>query len=378
MEREIKYIGLYDIAGNGVRVSSPAAISKMDYICSSILNAGYKLHLISPSWFYDEVKNKPLLRKTVLKVNSKKQITFSPSIAFSGRITKFIKIFFSLSWLFFFLLKNAKKNEKIIVYHSPWLCLPVLLAKKIKGFYLVLEVEEIYSDVSSLHSFFDKLEMKIFDAADSFLFSTDLLVDKIAKGRPNYVIYGSYTVNEIFAEPLQDGKIHILYAGIIDQIKAGAFNAIESALFLNENYVLHIIGFGEVDILKKRIEEVSPVSACKILFDGAYYGDDYIRYAQQCHIGLSTQKMEGKYLETSFPSKILSYMGLGLRVVSGKVDCVEKSKIGNQIYFYENDFPEEIAGAIQKIDVNLPYNSRETIKLLDEQFINELRTNILK
>jgi hypothetical protein len=378
MDKEIKYIALYDIPGRNLRVSSPAAISKIDYIGDSIVKAGFKLHLISPSWLYDEVKNKFFFKRSTSDLGHNKKITFSSGFSFSGKWTRFLKIFYSLLWLFFFLLRNAKKNEKIIVYHSPWLCLPILWAKRIKKFNLILEVEEIYSDVSSLHPYFDKLEIKIFKATDSFLFSTDLLVDKIANSKPNYVIYGSYSVSEILAEPEKTNKIHLLYAGIIDQIKAGAFNAIESAAFLNENYILHVIGFGEVDILKRRIEEINATSKCKIVFDGSLSGNDYIQYCQKCHIGLSTQKMEGKYLETSFPSKILSYMGMGLRVVSGQIDCVEKSKIHKEIFFYKEDFPEEIARAIQKIDVNLPYNGREAITMLDKEFIEGLRTNILR
>ena len=66
MEKEIKYIALYDIQGRNLRVSSPAAISKIDYIGDSIVKAGFKLHLISPSWLYDEVKNKFFLREVHL------------------------------------------------------------------------------------------------------------------------------------------------------------------------------------------------------------------------------------------------------------------------------------------------------------------------
>jgi len=178
------------------------------------------------------------------------------------------------------------------------------------------------------------------------------------------------------ASPPDDGKIHLLYAGIIDTHKAGAFNAIECARFLTENYILHIIGFGDTGILIQRIEDINKASKCKVVFDGAKNGIEYIKYCQRCHIGLSTQKMDGKYLETSFPSKVLSYLSLGLNVVSCYVDCVAKSQIHPLITYYYKDSPEYIAKAILDVDLNSIDNCKETIKKLDKRFVSVLKTLI--
>lgn len=377
MTKEIKYIGFYDSPkSQPSRVSALAATNKMDYICDAVNRSGNKVHLVSPSWFIETASKVKFHSKSVSHLNENKKLTLVASIGTSNKWTRNIKIISSLLWLFIWLLTNVKRNEKIIVYHSPWLALPILLAKKIKGFHLILEVEEIYSDVSSLHPYFDSLEQKIFSKADSFLFSTELLARKIKTGKGFIVLYGNYRVFESIGSPPEDGKIHLVYAGIIDSHKAGAFNAIESALYLNEDYVMHIIGFGEVELLKSRIEEINKTSKCKVVFDGIKYGDDYVKYCQECHIGLSTQKMDGAYLDTSFPSKILSYLGMGLRVVSCYVPCVAKSEIGDQVSYYNEDSPKAIAESILNIDMSLANDTKLKIKLLGEKFVSNLKKHI--
>src|SRR5690606_32357247 len=147
------------------------------------------------------------------------------------------KIILALTWLFFYLIRNARKDEKILVYHSIWITIPILLAQKFKKFKIVLEVEEIYQDVKTLHPLLDKWEYKMLAQAHSYLFSTDLLPLKLKTTKPFVVIYGSYSVHPKIATPPTDGKIHLLYAGIIDFDKRGAVNALESAMYLPENYV---------------------------------------------------------------------------------------------------------------------------------------------
>ena len=100
---------------------------------------------------------------------------------------------------------------------------------------------------------------------------------------------------------------------------------------------------------------------------------EYIKFLQKCDIGLSTQTPNAEYNDTSFPSKVLSYMANGLRVVSIRIKALEKSKISDLLYYYENDSPKEIAKAIKSIDLSQPYNSRNKIQDLDENFIKDIK-----
>ena len=373
MQNKIKYISFYDLQNQKhKRVSSLAAISQVDYVCSVLESLNYQVQIVSPSWFLNVKDNTKFKSSYSEKTQNNVDIKFAPSIISINKYLGYFNILLSLFWLFFYLIRNIKRDEKVIMYHSPWLVFPVFLAKKIKNFNLILEVEEIYSDCSSLHSFFDKLEKKAFKYANSFLFSTEFLAEKLAKNRSFAVFYGNYKVFPKLNTPINDGKIHLLYAGIIDSVKAGAFNAIESALFLNEKYQMHIIGSGEVEKLKKRINEINATSLCKIVFDGQLSGDDYIKYCQSCHIGLSTQKMEAGFVDSSFPSKILSYLGMGLQVVSCYVSVVVKSKIADNVSFYDIDSPEKIAEAIQKINIENSSSTQIKMENLHSDFKNQL------
>lgn len=373
MRKEIKYIGFYNLTESKVkRVANLAAINKMDYIADAIQQAGCDVHIISPSWSADDDTTAGFHRKETIQICPGKKVTFCPTFHTSNKFTRNIKIVYTLFWLFFWLLKNAKRNEKILLYHVQWLSIPIRLAKKIKGFKLILEVEEIYGDVSAIHPYFYTLENKLLKSADTYIFSTELLVRKLQPTIPYYILYGEYKKYQRLSEPTDDGKIHLLYAGIIDTHKAGAFNAVEAANYLTDKYEMHIIGFGDVELLKDRIENVNKKKCCKVSYDGLYSGDEYVKYCQRFHIGLSTQNMDGEYLSSSFPSKILSYMALGLVVVSCNIECVKISQIGELIYYYEYNDPKEIAEAIMSIKISKTNDAARIIQKLNKEFVQNL------
>lgn len=372
-KEEIKYIGFYDLPNSSSdRVSNLAATTKMNYICSAINRAGYSVNIISPSWMGNNTK----VRREgqhVKNINANTIVTFCPSWTTRNKFTRNIKIVFTLLWLFIFLLMHTKKTDKVLVYHVPWISLPLRMAKFFKRFKIILEVEEIYQDVMSVNSLFTWWESRLLDSADAYLLSTDLLVERFDAYKPKIVIYGVYDVKERLSKSTDDGKIHLLYAGIIDNNKKGAFNALEATKYLSEKYHLHIIGFGEVEKLCKLIEEYGSGNACKATYDGIMNGDEYIKYCQSCHVGLSTQSMEGKYLESSFPSKILSYLSMGLRVISCKISCVEKSSIGDVVTFYQQDTPKAIAEAIMLMDFTAKQDNMQIIKQLDTEFVDNMK-----
>lgn len=374
MERKkIKYIGFYDTGESQTdRVCNLAAKNKMNYIADTLVEAGYDVQFISPSWMGDQTKVSFELQKT-LKIDRHKSVTYCPSWKTRSKFMRNIKILCALIWLFIYLLVTTKKDEKVLAYHVQWISLPVRLAKSIRKFDLVLEVEEIYSDVMVFNDRFVKWENALLNQADAFLYSTDLLKDKLAFDKPFLVIYGEYKIYPKLSSPSNDGKIHLLYAGIIDEHKKGAFNALEASKYLSEKYVLHIVGFGQIEKLKNLIEEVNKTNKCRVQYDGLKSGDEYVQYCQSCHIGLSTQTMSGEYLESSFPSKILSYLALGLRVVSCEIKCVTESKISSLITYYKEDEPKAIAESIKTINIDTNYDSSKAIEKLHKEFSKSLQ-----
>ena len=361
---KLRYIGFYSDEKEN-RNYTLSAKKKIDYIAESIAK---EVEIVSPSWTYDKhwYKSRRIVKSEQIS------IVLAPTLSWGNKINKIISIIFSYIWLFFYLILNVKKNENIIVYHSLWLLIPIYIVKKIKNFNLILEVEEVYSDVSENKYISQKMEKKLFDIADKYIFSTELLNEKInKKNKPYAIIYGTYKVEQKITRKFNDGKIHLVYAGTLDSRKGGAQLAVSSGKYLNENFHIHILGFGtdsEKEEINKLIQKISKDTSCKITYEGVLSGMDYIKFIQKCHIGLSTQISIGKYNDTSFPSKILSYLSNGLRVLSIKIKVLEIARINKLLYFYNHSSSKDIAKEILKMNLNNKYNSRLEIRKLDKEF----------
>ncbi|MGL5704674.1 MAG: hypothetical protein ACRDD6_05245 [Tannerellaceae bacterium] len=369
---EIKYIGYFeDYLSNSKykRSASLAAVAKMTYISKVLSELGYRVNIISLSHIeggngFEFGTTKRLFEKVIL--------TKCLSWGVNNRISLYFRILYTYFWLFVKLLA-VRRGEKILVYHSPWLALPIQIAKWLRGFDVLLEIEEIYADISSINSVFDKLEYYLIENSDCYLISSDLIKVKLNSQKKTVVLYGQYDVAPNLGAPKLDSKIHLLYAGIIDSEKAGAFNAIKAAEYLDENYVLHIVGFGEVDLLLDRIESVKKKTQCQIQYDGIKTGEEFIKYTQEFHIGLSTQNMVGCYLNSSFPSKILSYLCLGLNVVSCDIKCVRESAIGDLVTYYSDDSDDALAIAIKNMEIRDKEFIRYRINVENTKFKLQLR-----
>ena len=384
--KKIKYLSYYAHTDNNFQKRNVvlAAINKIDYICTVLNKAGYYVEMISAS----STKDKEHCYKGFYKeIGHMRSLRLFFTFPWGNRIQKMLS-FISMRFFLLMELIELKKNEKFIVYHSLGYMRLVDFVHHIKKFHLILEVEEIYSDVDG-----DikkrKKEVDFLKSADGYIFSTELLNQRInVEKKPYVVIYGTYQVEQDrrckFGDTQLQEKnvpvIHCVYAGTFDPRKGGAAAAIAAAAFLPSYYHVHILGFGndsDIKNLKVLLMECANKYKCKVTFEGCLSGEEYIRFIQGCDIGLSTQNPNADFNNTSFPSKILSYLGNGLRVVSIRIPVIELSSIGKYMYYYDRQEPEEIAAAILKVDIKEPYDSRRAIMELSDRFEREI-ANMLK
>lgn len=350
-----------------------SSVNKMNYICEALENNGYNTEIVSASG----ATEKKFCKSKKVKLTDKTTLKLFSSLPRLNRIVSVIDRVILKTKLFLYMIKNTNKDSIVMVYHSLGYMSLVKRLKKLKGFKLIIEAEEIYGDVIGDEKTSQK-EYEFFKIADAFIFPTELLSEKVnTEKKPEVIIYGTYHIEKELPKLFSDGKTHCVYAGTLDPRKGGAIASAESALFLNENYHIHILGFGnekEKAEMLNTIDSISKKSKAKITYDGLLSGEEYIKFIQSCDIGLSTQNPNGKYNDTSFPSKILSYMANGLRVVSVRIPVVEESGIGKCVYYYDEQTPENIAKAIKSIDFSEEYDSRKTIGVLDKAFICDLKT----
>lgn len=373
---ELKYIAYYsDPDESKHRKAAPSADTKIDYIVSVLMREGCNVKVISKCGVEK--------CESILKYNGDYAIEkngtlvrFVPSLTSKFRPLRFFTRIYTNLKINRLIKKECLGTDcKILIYHSLGMYSVIKYLKKHKKPF-ILEVEEIYSDVMAKKKKQNReKEDFMFSAASSYIFSTELLNREINSGNKPYVVCnGTYnTTQKLVEEKIFDDKDknHCVYAGTFDPRKGGVTAAISAAEFLSENYHMHILGFGneeETKSMKNLISEVSKKSVATVTYDGLLSGEEYIRFIQSCDIGLSTQNPDAAFNATSFPSKILSYMSNGLRVVSIRIPAIEGSAIGKYMYYYDKQTPEEIAKAIMTVNLNDDYNGRQVISKLDAEF----------
>lgn len=374
---KVYYIGFFDTEFNieEDRNYVLSATNKMRYIADSINKLNTDVEFISCS----ASKNNRSCRKKRYKINENQFVQLFFSFKATSKILRFINRFLIKFQMKKYIRKNIKKDDTIIVYHSLAIMKLYSTFKKYTDNFII-EVEEIYSDVLN-NKKLRKKELKKLSIADKYLFATELLNDLVNVNNKKYAVcYGRYKVEKKFDKKWNDNKIHCVYSGTFDPRKGGCLAAINAAKYLNQSYFVHILGRGsdnEISTINNMINNINKEKGYKIVcYDGYKSGDEYNEYLQKCQIGLSTQIPDGVYNDTSFPSKILSYMCNGLNVVAINIKAVNKSAINSYVNFYYEHKPELIAAAIVDAKIYDRSEILKKIKYLDEKFIEQMK-NIL-
>lgn len=361
------------------RQSVPACTDKMESILDTLTDLGYSVEILSACGS-DRDRPCPGRVDRLSKLVSLRFFRCFPWTSVFSKLACRVSVF---GGLLLRLLRLAPQ-DRVIVYHAMEYIPIVGFAHTLRRFQMILEVEEIYSDVTGDRKKREK-EVAFLRKADRYIFPTRLLEQSVnADHKPFAIIHGTYRVQPEREKAQPDGRpdesgnrIHCVYAGTFDPRKGGALAAVAAATFLPEDYHIHIIGFGsrrDTEELQAAIEAMDRESKCRVSFDGLKRGEDYIRFLQGCQIGLSTQDPNAAFCTTSFPSKVLSYLANGLRVVSVRIPAVEGSAVGYLLTYYDDPSPEAIAKAILSVDLSREYDSRKTIHTLAKGFENDLKT----
>lgn len=370
--KEIKYLGYYDTGENARqdRGYAVSAADKMSYICSVLNRAGWDVEIVSAS-NTQKRENYPGKRVRVLEGT---WLRLFATIGRGGTVRGALRIMVMQLQVFLYLFCHTRRGEPVLAYHALGYARLLRVLKKLKGFRLILEVEEIYADVIGDERV-RKREMKLFEAADAYIFSTELLDKRLnPRHKPSSIVHGDYRVGPD-REKSGDGKIHCVYAGTFDPRK-GVGRAVEAAAFLPPHYHVHILGAGSVEEekrLREQIEAVARQGGASVTWEGLLHGEAYLSLIQRCQVGLSPQMPDAAFSGTSFPSKVLSYLANGLRVVSIRMGTLECSAISDLLYYYDTDAPQALAKAVREVDVSAPYDSRTRVRELDERFCRDLK-----
>lgn len=351
----------------------PSVIPKIDYVKSKLKKLGYKVEIVSIS-----VSKNGAFRGYKKKADDFENHVFLPSSNRKNKIARKINTFIRWNNIIKYLHCHVGKDDKILVYHSLynryWM---KKLCDKFKK-KVVLEIEDVFSELSKENEKFKKDEWNTFNAASAYICINDLVYDKLPKEKPKIISYGSYNVPQDHGIVKTD-KIKVVYAGVIEQNRNAAFLAVQAAEYLSNNYEVHILGFGnedDISALEALIKKVNTLTNREaVFFDGMKKGTEYEEFLQGCNIALSTHAYDKNSIssaDNTFPSKILVYLSNDLSVIAQRLEVLEKSSISEYIGFYENPTPKEIAEAIIKTDLS-ENNGRQKIKEMDISFEKGLK-----
>ena len=369
----VYYVGYYncdEIRGEE-RLVAPPSENKMNYITTALAErSGNQVQVVTLAetakcrWV--KGKNTPICQGVNLK-------TFA-SFNSKNKLLRGLGHLLTKGLAFTYLLTHLKKEDHLVVYHSLFVMKMVRRLKRLKQCTLTLEVEELYSDVTGDEAKRQQ-EIDYLQIADRYIFITPLLRDVVNTKKPSVISFGTYQPIPDLGFRFEDGKIHVVYAGVLSRVKGGAFTAISAARYLDDGYVLEILGKGspkEEEEVRRAIDEVAPQTTCKINFVGYKSGDDFNAYIQACHIGLSTQQADAKFNATSFPSKVLMYLSNGLRVVSVKIPAVTTSVVDDYMVYYDCQDGEQVADAIRSGALNDGFEPRAFLQDLHGEFVTQL------
>lgn len=344
---KIRYIAQYaDLNAKNRRICSPAGVAKMNYMLFSLAECKHSVEVYSTC----AVQNRRFvgIKHTLNEYNQ--QVIYRSSFWAHNKYTRFLERIFCIIQLIFYLLR-IPSTDIILVYHErfymPW----IRRIRKIKGFRIIYEVEEIYCIAANSPEPMIRQEIDWLKDLDGYILSTGALARTLGLKQDDFIVCnGVYAPLYKEKTGFSDGLIHILYGGTFNPVKGGGIAAIKAARYLDASYSMHICGFGSANEIQHVKDTITAMRSsgclCPVIYEGCLLGDRYLDFMRKCDIGLSTQNPDGAYNATSFPSKIFEYMRNGLRVVSTRLPVVERSFCAEYLSFYDEFNPKQIADAI--------------------------------
>jgi hypothetical protein len=132
---------------------------------------------------------------------------------------------------------------------------------------------------------------------------------------------------------------------------------------------MHIAGYGTESVVREVQSLIDKQQcACKIVYHGCLFGDEYEDLLKLCSIGLCPRQLEDGLSDYTFPSKIFMYLSRNLKVICTPISCVKKSPLSKIISFAPNNTPSSIAETIMNIPDTEITDNCQYLKELDIRF----------
>lgn len=384
----IHYISYFldenEISGRKLEV---AAQSKIKYIINSIKRAEFKVNVVSTALTTDKSRYS---RSKELIIDSKEKHIYLSALGSRSFLEKKIKLIFMQVQLLIYLIREVKEDDIIIFYHALNYISILKLIKKIKSNKLIIEFNDLYAlhftDKDKI-SIVEKKEKSIFKIVDGYLLASPYMRNLIQNEKPNIISYGSYETKDIKSKIYAD-KINVVYTGVIENLRNAATLVAKTALFLSDDYVIHVAGYGTETNISDFINLVDSINKEKgyeaIKYHGLLLGNDFEKLLDSCHISLNAHAYSKENLwksRYSFPSKIPLNMSHDLYLVSYNMEIIKNSPFSEFTEYFSEFSPSIVAKAIERCKNEILSSKKnktpkDIISNLDKNFIEDIKNLI--
>ena len=351
--KKVYYIGWYIADEDKDKfVGNVPGNLKMHYVVDQLKRSGHTPEIIS----FVKKKGSTGVYMNINKTSQECKLTYLTGIRGNSRILKKMDFLIKKIIFTYYFLFNFSAEDTLVLYHSVELTLLVAKLKRLVKRNVIIEVEEIYGYSAVTDRPWVEDEIDSIKKMDLHICVNDGIPQGLKLETGKFVVsLGVGNIPTRTIDRFNDGKIHVVYAGTIEMKKLGAMTAVESAKFLPDYYILHILGFGSEENMKKlklKISEVNnDVGSERIKYDGYKSGKELDDFLFSCHIGLSSIVMRPNFANNSFPSKVITYMCHDLSVVLGYAEAFYDVPMSRGWQFYHEYTPEKIAEAITKVEI---------------------------
>jgi glycosyltransferase involved in cell wall biosynthesis len=290
-------------------------------------------------------------------------------------------LFFNIR-LFFVLLFT--KADALVANDLDTL-LPNYLVSKLKGIPLIYDSHEIFCEVPELQN--NPSKKRIWEKLEGWIVPKLKYCITVNQSIANYFT-DRYKVPFIFVRNIPNytkiqnlksrtdlnlpiGKKIVILQGAGINVQRGAEELVEAFQYLDENFVLLIIGSGDVILQLKEIV-VKLQLHDKVIFIDKIPASELRHYTSNANLGVTIDKDSNLNYHFSLPNKVFDYMHAGIPMLATKLpeieNLVNKYKIGTYI---ENHDPKHIADKINSFltsDLYLEYKSNTIIAAIENNW----------
>jgi glycosyltransferase involved in cell wall biosynthesis len=267
--------------------------------------------------------------------------------------------------LFFFLLF---KRADLILANDLDTLLPSYLVSRIKGSEIIYDSHEYFCYVPELESrpsvqkVWLKIEKYIFPKLNKIITVNDSIAERyfeeygkkllVIKNVPSRKVFDTVPFKSRAELNLPQDKKIILIQGSGININRGAEEAVDAMKFLPNDYLLLIIGGGDViEVIKSKVNADNLSEKVRLLPKMSF--NDLISYTRNADLGLTLDKPDSKNYLYSLPNKLFDYIHSGIPVLASKLPEIEKVFLKYPIgLFIENHNPQHIAEKIKEACIN--------------------------